>query len=48
MANNGGKGFILAAKFYKSAKYTDIMAPNNRKLQWKSVVYPEGTAAKNQ
>ena len=48
IANNGGKGFLLTTKFYKSANYAAILSPEKRKPEGKLAVHPEGTDVKKQ
>ena len=48
MANNGGKGFLLVAKFYKSANNVALLDPKKRNMERKASVHPEGTAINKQ
>ena len=48
MVNNGGKGFLLTAKFHNSANNAVILAPQKGNPEGKSAVHPEVKVAKNQ
>ena len=48
MANNGGKGYLFTAKFYKNLNVAAFLAPDKCKLEGKESINPEGVAVNQQ
>ena len=44
IANKASEGFILTTKFYKSANYAALLAPDKRNPEGKTDIQPEGIA----
>ena len=48
IANNGGKGLILATKFYKNPNDATLLVPNNHNPEVKVDIEPEGVKVEKQ
>ena len=48
IANNGGEGFLLIAKFYKSTNDADISPPEKQNTEGKAAVHPKRKFDKKQ
>ena len=47
MVNNGGNGFLLITKFYKSANSAALLAPKNHNPEEDADVHLKGTDVNN-